>query len=46
MGYYDGTAGIASALLQMYLLKEGRFTWKRLVDDPFLENNEEEKGEG
>jgi hypothetical protein len=45
MGYYDGTAGIASALLQMYLLKEGRFTWKRLVDDPFLENNGKEKGE-
>jgi lantibiotic modifying enzyme len=37
VGYYDGIAGIASALLQIYLVEEGKFDWKRLVDDPFDE---------
>jgi lantibiotic modifying enzyme len=37
VGYYDGIAGIASALLQLYLVEENKFEWKRLVDDPFSE---------
>lgn len=39
-GYFDGTAGIASSLLQLYLLKtRGRkgFHWSRLIDDPYPE---------
>jgi hypothetical protein len=40
VGYYDGIAGIASALLQLYLLEANKFHWKRLVDDPFCENQE------
>lgn len=34
-GYYDGAAGIASALLQIYLNETGKFSWHRLPDDPF-----------
>lgn len=37
-GYYNGTAGVASALLQIYLNESGKFHWKRLPDDPFPEN--------
>jgi lantibiotic modifying enzyme len=37
VGYYDGISGIASALLQLYLVEENKFDWKRLVDDPFSE---------
>lgn len=37
LGYYPGVAGIASALLELYLLAEGRFDWPRLEDDPFPE---------
>jgi lantibiotic modifying enzyme len=37
LGYYDGQAGIASALLQLYLCETGHFHWNRLIDDPFPE---------
>lgn len=37
IGYYDGAAGVASSLLQLYLLETGRFRWRRLIDDPFPE---------
>ncbi len=42
-GYYDGIAGIAGTLLEMYLLEENRFHWDRLVDDPYKEEYNEEK---
>jgi lantibiotic modifying enzyme len=35
LGYYDGAAGIGSALLQIYLSESGNFHWSRLIDDPF-----------
>ncbi len=35
LGYYDGAAGIASSLLQIYLQETSDFHWNRLVDDPF-----------
>lgn len=38
LGYYMGAAGIASSLLQIYLLEKGCFRWKRFIDDPFPEN--------
>lgn len=37
-GYYDGAAGVASALLQIYLNEKGNFNWTRLGDDPFPAN--------
>ena len=37
IGYFDGTAGIAAALLQLYELESGTFDWKRMLDDPFPE---------
>ncbi|MCQ2541479.1 MAG: hypothetical protein MJ112_04180 [Lachnospiraceae bacterium] len=37
IGYYDGAAGIGSALLQLYLSEEDKFKWVRLYDDPFNE---------
>lgn len=37
IGYFDGCAGIASALLQIYLQEKGQFKWHRLPDDPFPE---------
>lgn len=40
LGYYDGTAGVASALLQIYLSERGKFHWNRLPDDPFPENGD------
>ncbi len=36
LGYYDGIAGIASALLQIYLQDTKDFRWNRLIDDPFI----------
>lgn len=38
LGYYDGVAGVASALLQIYLNETEAFQWHRLQDDPFPEN--------
>lgn len=38
IGYYDGTAGVAAALLQEYLNEKSNFHWNRLLDDPFPEN--------
>lgn len=35
LGYYDGAAGIGSALLQIYQSERGSFHWERLPDDPF-----------
>lgn len=40
IGYYDGAAGVAAVLLQMYLLEKGEFHWNRLLDDPFPEKQE------
>lgn len=37
IGYYDGVAGIASALLQIWLFEKQDFHWKCLIDDPFPE---------
>ena len=34
--YNDGDAGIASALLQLYLVESGRLNPNRLADDPFI----------
>lgn len=41
LGYYDGIAGIASVLLQMYLAEIKQFHWSRLPDDPFAESGKE-----
>ena len=35
IGYYDGAAGIAESLLQLYQAEEGTLTVDRLADDPF-----------
>ncbi|AXQ79107.1 hypothetical protein DDV21_008420 [Streptococcus chenjunshii] len=35
-GFYDGAAGIATALLELYQFEsQQRLKWKRLIDDPF-----------
>lgn len=41
-GYYDGIAGIAGTLLEMYLLEENKFHWSRLADDPYKEEKTNE----
>lgn len=40
LGYYDGQAGMAATLLQMYLIESGSYHWNRLPDDPFPEQEE------
>ena len=35
IGYYNGAAGIASSLLQIYLAETNQFKWHRLPDDSF-----------
>ena len=40
-GYYDGIAGIAGTLLEMYLLEKNKFHWSRLADDPYKEEKEQ-----
>lgn len=35
IGWYDGAAGIAAALIQLESAKQGKFCAKRAVDDPF-----------
>lgn len=35
VGYYVGSAGVISALLQLYLTETNQFAWARLTDDPF-----------
>lgn len=35
IGFYDGAAGIGSALLQLYLAETGQFRITRAIDDPF-----------
>lgn len=35
VGYYVGSAGVISALLQLYLTETNHFEWTRLTDDPF-----------
>ena len=37
LGYYDGAAGIAAVLLELYLLGKDEFVWPRFGDDPFPE---------
>lgn len=32
---FRGAAGIATALLELYMLETGSYTWDRLIDDPF-----------
>lgn len=41
-GYYDGIAGIAGTLLEMYLLEKNQFHWSRLADDPYQEEQTNE----
>lgn len=43
VGYYDGIAGIAGTLLEMYLLEENHFHWSRLADDPYKEEYNKEE---
>ena len=38
LGYFDGQAGIATVLLQMYLNETGQYHWRRLPDDPYAED--------
>lgn len=35
LGFYDGIAGIGTALLEAYLQEKNEFKWARLIDDPF-----------
>lgn len=35
IGYFEGAAGIAASLLQLYSLEKGLHGWRRWVDDPF-----------
>ena len=37
LGYFDGAAGIASTLLQLYLAQTNAFEWHRFLDDPLPE---------
>lgn len=39
-GYYDGAAGIAASLLQLYLTDNNAFAWDRIADDPFPEHSD------
>ncbi len=41
-GYMHGSAGIASALLQLYQTLDGTFRWRRLLDDPYPQRNGEQ----
>lgn len=43
LGYYDGQSGVASSLLELYLLETDQFHWKRLPDDPFPEEEQHGK---
>ena len=38
IGFYDGIAGIAWGLLQVYLAKTGNYQITRTVDDPYPES--------
>lgn len=42
-GYSDGAAGIAAALLQMYLFSKNEFEWIRFIDDPYPDTFEPAK---
>lgn len=35
LGFYDGIAGVATALLEMYAHENTKYKWNRLIDDPF-----------
>lgn len=35
ISYAGGAAGVGAALLQLYLWKDGRYSWHRLFDDPY-----------
>lgn len=39
LGYFDGAAGIALSLLEIYLTEQGRYHWNRLIVDPFPTDN-------
>lgn len=34
IGYFEGAAGVATSLLQLYALEKGIHGWKRWIDDP------------
>lgn len=38
LGYFDGAAGIALSLLQLYLTEIDNYQWNRLIVDPFPSN--------
>ncbi|MBQ8934724.1 MAG: hypothetical protein IJ061_10660 [Lachnospiraceae bacterium] len=42
-GYYDGSTGIAVSLIELYLLLEGKYHFRRLPDDPFPEIMEQSR---
>ena len=35
LGFHDGITGIATVLLEIYLLEKNEYKWNRLIDDPF-----------
>lgn len=35
IGYKDGSAGVASALFELYLLETGRYEWRHSYDEPW-----------
>lgn len=39
IGYFDGAAGIAAVLLELYLTEKDAYFWPRLIDDPFPEKS-------
>lgn len=38
IGFYDGAAGIASTLLELFMLERDDYRWPRMIDDPFPED--------
>lgn len=46
IGYSDGTAGIATSLLELYTLEKGTYDWPRFIDDPFPSHLSAESQEG
>ena len=38
IGFYDGAAGIASTLLELFMLERDDYHWPRMIDDPFPED--------
>ncbi len=38
IGFYDGAAGIACTLLELFEMESGDYRWSRMIDDPFPES--------